>query len=78
MYWAGPILGGVTASLLYSQVLSAPEETIEVTEKYRTSANEKEVSSHLSLNSFYIIIQSTISFSRKISIIFKYRNWNAQ
>ncbi|KAJ6627581.1 Aquaporin [Pseudolycoriella hygida] len=42
LYWVGPILGGFGASLLYTQVLSAPE-TETVADKYRTNANEKEM-----------------------------------
>lgn len=42
LYWAGPILGGVGASLLYTQVLSAPEDE-NAAEKYRTNASDKEM-----------------------------------
>lgn len=42
VYWAGPILGGVVASLLYTQAFSAPDAE-DRAEKYRTDANEKEV-----------------------------------
>jgi aquaporin rerated protein, invertebrate len=44
VYWAGPILGGIAASLLYTQAFSAPELEISSSEKYRTSADEREVS----------------------------------
>lgn len=43
MYWAGPIVGGVAAALLYTQALSAPEIEPTPTNKYRTDADEKEV-----------------------------------
>lgn len=43
VYWAGPILGGVVAALLYTQAFSAPDIEVDRSEKYRTDANEKEV-----------------------------------
>lgn len=43
VYWCGPILGGVVASLLYTQAFSAPDIEVDRSEKYRTDANEKEV-----------------------------------
>lgn len=43
IYWAGPILGGIVASLLYTQAFNAPEVEIDRSDKYRTDANEKEV-----------------------------------
>lgn len=45
VYWVGPVLGGVTAALLYTQVLEAktPPKSNEVAEKYRTHADEREV-----------------------------------
>lgn len=42
VYWAGPILGGIVASLLYTQAFNAPDAE-DRAEKYRTDANEKEV-----------------------------------
>lgn len=36
-------MGGVVASLLYTQVFNAPEIELDRSEKYRTDANEKEV-----------------------------------
>ncbi|XP_031619869.1 aquaporin AQPAn.G isoform X1 [Contarinia nasturtii] len=42
IYWAGPILGGIVASLLYTQAFSAPDVEVDRSEKYRTDANEKE------------------------------------
>ncbi|KAG4071593.1 hypothetical protein HA402_011747 [Bradysia odoriphaga] len=42
LYWVGPILGGIGASLLYTQVLSAPEDE-NVADKYRTNASDKEM-----------------------------------
>lgn len=46
LYWAGPILGGVTASLLYTMAFSAPEREELASDKYRVvAANEKEVNS---------------------------------
>ncbi|XP_055641053.1 aquaporin AQPAe.a isoform X1 [Toxorhynchites rutilus septentrionalis] len=44
IYWAGPILGGVCAALLYSQVFKAPRsEELSAPERYRVVADEKEV-----------------------------------
>lgn len=43
VYWAGPILGGITAALLYTQALAAPAVEIPIAEKYRTNADEKEM-----------------------------------
>lgn len=45
VYWVGPILGGVAAALLYTQVLEAKElpKHNEAAEKYRTQADEREV-----------------------------------
>lgn len=45
VYWTGPILGGVAAALLYTQVLEAKESPkhSEAAEKYRTQADEREV-----------------------------------
>lgn len=43
LYWAGPILGGIAASLLYTQVFSAPEIEVTPAIKYRTDVDEKEV-----------------------------------
>lgn len=42
IYWAGPILGGVTAALLYCQLFKAPTAS-DASERYRTSADDKEV-----------------------------------
>ena len=42
IYWMGPSLGGITAALLYSQVLSAPKEIERITDKYG-EASAKEV-----------------------------------
>lgn len=43
VYWAGPILGGIAASLLYTQAFNAPEVEVDRSDKYKTDANEKEV-----------------------------------
>lgn len=45
VYWAGPILGGVAAALLYVLAFAAPELDVHVSEKYRQvqTADEKEV-----------------------------------
>lgn len=43
IYWAGPILGGIAASLLYTQAFNAPEVETDRSDKYKTDANEKEV-----------------------------------
>ncbi|ALC41292.1 CG7777 [Drosophila busckii] len=45
VYWLGPILGGVAAALLYTQVLEAkaPPKNTEAAEKYRTHADEREM-----------------------------------
>ncbi|XP_062707372.1 aquaporin AQPAe.a [Aedes albopictus] len=44
IYWAGPILGGVCASLLYCQVFKAPQHEPEsASERYRVAADEKEL-----------------------------------
>ncbi|KAH8365163.1 hypothetical protein KR084_004444, partial [Drosophila pseudotakahashii] len=44
VYWVGPVLGGVAAALLYTQVLEAKPapKTNEASEKYRTHADERE------------------------------------
>lgn len=47
VYWAGPILGGIAASLLYTQAFNAPEIEADRNDKYKTDANEKEVRSCL-------------------------------
>lgn len=45
VYWAGPILGGIAASLIYTQILEKPAavKDTEVSDKYRTHADEREV-----------------------------------
>lgn len=44
IYWAGPILGGVCAALLYCQVFKAPQpEGESASERYRVVADEKEL-----------------------------------
>ncbi|EDW01347.1 aquaporin AQPAn.G [Drosophila grimshawi] len=45
VYWVGPVLGGVAAALLYTQVLEAkaPAKSNETAEKYRTHADEREL-----------------------------------
>lgn len=45
VYWAGPILGGIAAALIYTQILEKPDvaKVSEVSEKYRTQADEREV-----------------------------------
>lgn len=45
VYWAGPILGGVAAALIYTQILEKPAaaKVSEVSDKYRTHADEREV-----------------------------------
>lgn len=44
VYWAGPILGGVCAALLYTQVFkAAPSEAVSASERYRAVADEKEL-----------------------------------
>lgn len=45
VYWAGPILGGIAAALVYTQILEKPAEAkvSEASEKYRTHADEREV-----------------------------------
>ncbi|XP_059621482.1 aquaporin AQPAn.G-like [Phlebotomus argentipes] len=43
IYWVGPILGGVAAALLYVQTFVAPEPEVDLAERYRTHADEKEM-----------------------------------
>lgn len=44
VYWAGPILGGITAALFYSMAFAAPEPDVETQRgKYRATATEKEM-----------------------------------
>lgn len=45
VYWAGPILGGIAAALIYTQILEKPADpkVSEVSDKYRTHADEREV-----------------------------------
>ena len=45
IYWAGPILGGVAAALLYILAFAAPELDVHSSEKYRQvqTSDEKEV-----------------------------------
>ncbi|EDW90917.1 aquaporin AQPAn.G [Drosophila yakuba] len=45
VYWVGPVLGGVAAALLYTQVLEAKPvpKANEASEKYRTHADEREM-----------------------------------
>uniref|UniRef100_A0A1L8DEF6 Putative aquaporin major intrinsic protein family n=2 Tax=Nyssomyia neivai TaxID=330878 RepID=A0A1L8DEF6_9DIPT len=43
IYWVGPILGGVAAALLYVQAFLAPEPEVDLAERYRTHADEKEL-----------------------------------
>lgn len=44
VYWAGPILGGICAVLLYTQAFQAPAPRYNVSERYRTTADDKEMS----------------------------------
>ncbi|XP_065357022.1 aquaporin AQPAn.G isoform X2 [Calliphora vicina] len=45
VYWAGPILGGIAAALIYTQILEKPAaaKVSEVSDKYRTHADEREM-----------------------------------
>lgn len=44
VYWVGPCLGAIGAALIYTQALKAPTIEIDISERYRTTADEKEVS----------------------------------
>lgn len=41
VYWAGPILGGCAAALLYILAFAAPEAGVHVSEKYRSVQTEE-------------------------------------
>lgn len=43
IYWAGPILGGICAVLLYTQAFKASAPRYNVSERYRTAADDKEM-----------------------------------
>lgn len=45
IYWTGPIMGGIAAALIYTQILEKPaaSKVSEVSDKYRTHADEREV-----------------------------------
>lgn len=44
VYWVGPILGGIAAALIYTLILEKPAApALEVIEKYRTQADEREM-----------------------------------
>lgn len=44
VYWVGPILGGVTAALIYTLILEKPAAKVSHgTDKYGTSADDREV-----------------------------------
>jgi aquaporin related protein len=43
VYWLGPILGGVAASLLYTLMFSAPELDSNRSDKYRVVGDEREM-----------------------------------
>ena len=52
IYWVGPIMGGIAAALAYTQALEqpAPPASISSSDKYKTHADEREVSFFIKLH----------------------------